>query len=715
MIVGEAWSFLDFAILRSAGLAANRLPAVTEARPETGEGKMAAELRALRREAHRPDLRDALWLASPELLCQADKSAETGRQAERVDRKLYAYLQRYCAKNDTISAFGPVSYLWIGENIEADRSALRLGRAKREASLSHWACLKLARALVADSKAAVLAPLAVPPWIGDAQRRTLSACQADLLDELEEHPRSLDDLAAARGAGPDRLTAALALIALGCLRPSLDPHPISFDGLGDIAARADAIAKSCRSLRLRSRLGRIRTELRTLGRARALPARMAAVGRIGRMLEEIAPHEDWRPPAGDPDRALFFEDALAPAAGPFLAAGSWRRITSALDLPLRLMGARAAAKRMDWRDWCAQRLRGQGLSGTVPLEQVIASLGASGPDALPASLPRVEAFDRAMTGLLGEVPSTDAGIQLNAGALEAFLEEWPQPTVAFASPDLLFEAPPQHEGRIILGEVHGGATVWSFLLKFMSGAARDAIGATLRSWLSSLEVTPCELMIARRRGRSFLLDLPVAAIEAAHPAGPNAAGRMSFRDVRVDLADFAVTDVVGRPLEILRSGWSGPLADVLATEVEHFPLRTGGREGRAVFTPRISLGDLVLQRARWEVEVDRLKVPLATAPRADRRRAAAGARQRLGLPRQAYVICAPGEKPAYVDLESEICLDWLLHALPARGRIVFTEPVPRLEDAWLVTMRGRVSAEIRTTAFWGPSRSPIRETRVRMI
>lgn len=680
------WSFLDILILRSAGIPAHRLLAVTAA----PDGKAA-----LRAAFAKPDLEDALWLNSPDLLGRVQKVGGGG--SARQDRKLYAYLQRFCAKNDTLSAYGPVSYLHIGAKGRAPQRGSVLSAARKQAKLSHWACLKLAGALTSQAAIAREAPLVPAAWIDADELAALTPPQREMVETIGEAPCSLALLWTRHGPGSNEVHCALSLIEQGLLVPSLCPHPISTDGLEEIlralgAMTGEAAAEARKSL-LAVRRGLLKVE-----RARGAEARGAAEKTLGERLREAAPGQDWSAPEGDPDRRIFFEDAYARNVGLRLDPESWSRIVRQLQLPLRIMAARAVAKRRDWQEWCRESMRAQGLRGRVSLESVIACVAAGRKE--PQAMPHVEAFDAAQAGLLRQRRGSEDELELDAAAAEMFLADWVQPLAAFASPDLLFDRDPSKGGRMILGEVHGGCTVWSFLLKFLGAARREALRAKLASWLSGLEVTPCELMMARRRGRSFLMDLPVLAIDAAVGAGANAPSKISFRDVTVDLADFSLTDGKARRLEVMRSTWSGALADVLAVEIENFAI--GGRDSADTdFVPRIWHNGMVLQRARWSIDAARLKIPLATAPGGRRRGAADKLRLGHELPREIYVSVQRGEKPVYLDLESELSLDWLAHALPTSGHVVLTEALPRPADAWLETGAGRVSAEIRTSAFWG--------------
>jgi hypothetical protein len=66
------------------------------------------------------------------------------------ERHLLLYLQRICAKNDTLSEFGPGGWGTIDQGAEAIRLAPKPGIAKRETFLERWTAHGVAAALNAD-------------------------------------------------------------------------------------------------------------------------------------------------------------------------------------------------------------------------------------------------------------------------------------------------------------------------------------------------------------------------------------------------------------------------------------------------------------------------------------------------------------------------------------------------------------------------------------
>jgi len=119
-------------------------------------------------------------------------------------------------------------------------------------------------------------------------------------------------------------------------------------------------------------------------------------------------------------------------------------------------------------------------------------------------------------------------------------------------------------------------------------------------------------------------------------------------------------------------------------------------------TPRLLVGDAVLQRERWRVRRADLLPGRYRGASLDLMLDARRAARALGLPRRWYVR-APGQpKPVYVDLDSYHCLEVLDHVLAPDGEAVVTEMLPEAGDLWLADGADRFCCELRLSACWVP-------------
>lgn len=120
--------------------------------------EIPARRQALREIAGDARFQEAVWLSSPQMLqfgvrSYLERWRPDSRNSEtrRIERQLAAYLQRFCAKNDTASFFGPLNY---GDFSAPDGGPLPGPGAEhvqhREAFLAFWGVTSLAAALTND-------------------------------------------------------------------------------------------------------------------------------------------------------------------------------------------------------------------------------------------------------------------------------------------------------------------------------------------------------------------------------------------------------------------------------------------------------------------------------------------------------------------------------------------------------------------------------------
>jgi hypothetical protein len=109
------------------------------------------------------------------------------------------------------------------------------------------------------------------------------------------------------------------------------------------------------------------------------------------------------------------------------------------------------------------------------------------------------------------------------------------------------------------------------------------------------------------------------------------------------------------------------------------------------FTPRVTVGSTVLQRARWRITT------ADPAPGYGGWLAAQQLRRRLGLPRRVFVRHPREQKPLYVDFADPYAVDDLVRLPPAD--VVVSEMLPVPEGLWWDDGGGRQCAELRTACF----------------
>jgi hypothetical protein len=112
---------------------------------------------------------------------------------------------------------------------------------------------------------------------------------------------------------------------------------------------------------------------------------------------------------------------------------------------------------------------------------------------------------------------------------------------------------------------------------------------------------------------------------------------------------------------------------------------------------RIWLGRTLYKRASWLFASDCLPEPKGSVDELEHTlqwRAWAADR---GLPRYAFVKIDTEPKPLFLDFDNPLSFDGITNALKNAGQVKFSEMRPRPDELWLEEERGRFCCEIRTT------------------
>jgi len=112
---------------------------------------------------------------------------------------------------------------------------------------------------------------------------------------------------------------------------------------------------------------------------------------------------------------------------------------------------------------------------------------------------------------------------------------------------------------------------------------------------------------------------------------------------------------------------------------------------------RIWLGRALYKRASWLFSIDQLphvKTSIDDLDHTLQWRAWAVAQ---GLPRYAFIKIDSEPKPIFLDFDNPLSLDGISNSLQSAGQVKFSEMRPCPEELWLEQARGRFCCEIRTT------------------
>jgi len=219
-----------------------------------------------------------------------------------------------------------------------------------------------------------------------------------------------------------------------------------------------------------------------------------------------------------------------------------------------------------------------------------------------------------------------------------------------------------------------------------------AFAADLRPWGG-----PRMAHVLRRRSHKGLVTsrFPGRFVEVTGRAG-DAVRRVAVADLWVEDSDDGPALVgPGGPVVLYTGEGDHPHLRAFAPpQVEMPAIRLG------THTPRIEIGDVVVQRERWDLAPDELGEVVAARTPARLLLAVAGAARRWGWSRRAFLRSPDEPKPIYVDLEIPYAREEV-RRLAARGPIALTEMLPDEPDLWLERSSGRHTSELRLALVGG--------------
>ena len=699
----------------------------------TGALYDAAGLPALR-EAIAWQNRRALDTGIDALLRRGPDPAKRNTKHRQHEALLASYLQRYCAKNDTIGFFGPVSLARFddGSGVRISHSGSAAPVSDRVTYLEGWSI----RALMAEHVQALRPwlvprrmpflgldgtllrlPLAPPVQLTAAEAAVLRACDgirtarqvaaevlADpaaglagvedvfaVLARLAEHHRLVWTVdIAPQDIRPERsMRAVLARVDDGAVR---QPAEAALDAL--VASR-DALAAAA-------------------GNPERVVAAMAGLEETFTRFAGVAPTRR----AGElyAGRTLAYEECLRADTvrlGPDALDGAREALGLVLDSARWFTAVTGALYARRFGEIFAERSAALG-GGPVPL----AEFWLLANDALfdqppPLVEPAVRALQQRWAAILGlpsdQQPSDQRRIQLHSHDIRAAVarafpaQPRPWPMGVHHSPDLMIAGPDAAAGgryTWVLGEIHPSIVTTRYATWMAFQQDPEAIRAGMRHDLGGAAVflaeTAVEGGVSSRLSNVLASPQDLRLAFAADSCGYDPRKLLLVGDC--ELVDSPTGLRVRRRDGSLELGLLEVLGDLLsAVVVQTFhPVPRGGH------APRVTIDDLVVSRESWTLPAT--EPPFAdTADERLRYAQARGWAARHGLPRYVFLRFTGERKPIFADLTSLASIDLIARALRRSRRDVgdgasvsVVEMLPTPEQAWLTDARGnRYSAELR--------------------
>ncbi|MBK7857203.1 MAG: lantibiotic dehydratase [Archangiaceae bacterium] len=581
----------------------------------------------------------------------------TDSKTRKKELLVLRYLQRYCAKNDTIGFFGPVGWArWAEQGHFAPGPGLI---AARQTFLEPWAARALAEAAAADP---AQRPRALARLMGDLRLQPgavltaagakvpLTAADEKLLRRLPARVETLKDAATLES-----------LVARGVVRVGF-PVAISHQPLAaqpELAVSLEGVRAAAGTPSLGAALAQLETEF--TARTQTAARRHAGQTYGGRGLV----YEECR-------RDVQLElspQMLAQVARPLslvLQVARWFTFQVGRSLSKHLKVRKPEPLHVFWQR-LAPHFAGATPTVLAPALEKLRALNAE----LPQDLEAAEAMVRRRC--------------------RAPAPGWP--SARHHAPDLLWAAPDAEamlrgEGTPILGELHPGVTPVSTLSVLAHAPDRALLERLWREDFPQALVSPIpwedfarSSHDARLAKRHWHLDLGFD-FDSARPAS--------------QVLRAADLEVVGGQVVHRARKLRWPLVQVMERRLKmicaaHFSLDSG-----AATAPRRQLGEVVIARARWRFTRPELGWLEPGDGRLERARSF---RERHRLPRRVFVRSPQEVKPLYLDLEAPLCLELLSRLSRATEHLTLSEMLPDPDQLWLTDAAGaRYVCELRCIA-----------------
>ncbi len=665
---------------------------------------------ALRLLIGRPGVREALFLLAPGIIdaiarqFSHELAPKTSSHEHALERRLYGFIQRLAAKNETHSFFGPLTYGVIDEKVEriAPGPETQTGVVRCEAFAAFWAVSALAQLASADASirrelpirriaaSAVLDGIAHCP---DGTRIALDLTAISVFESVND-ARRVTDISTILALPLDMVELLVSqLERLSLVRRDLEIRSTTAYPLTDFVGQLPPVPAAAKWRKLSNQF---EGYLRSFEDADLASRR--DILRQAEMLFQVTTGKSPRRAAGRmyADRTILYEDCLGdltplriPSTEAYHLAES---LAPVLDIGLTLGLRRYAAVRQ-----LAAELFDK-FNAKTPLLQFAESFDASVKAGRLASL-----LDSCQNYVQSYSECVKAATHGNVACLHpSILTDLVsvQDGAYFTSPDVMLYVRPDGGLRYVIGEVHPYVFAWGSQNHFAPNYYN--LQAAFREDLSPWGGAERMATVVRRRRHKGLLSetFPGRFIDVTGRSSNDPRRRIAIADLYV---------VRGHDGPILQ----GPNGQVIlyVGEDEHPHLRAFAppqvemptvRLGR--HTPRIEMGHVVIQRERWDIPVNGIpEIAKATTP-LELTVAIAKARRSEGWPRYVFLHSPVEPKPICLDLEVIYAQEYLARFL-RMGDIALTEMLPAPHDLWLHRSDGSYTSELRIALIRSPHTS----------
>jgi hypothetical protein len=592
------------------------------------------------------DVRTALVLLTPEILNTTIRSMlrrpPAGPAPNQAERKAVAFLQRLATKCETNGPAGPIGYAAMGTNtVPLPQDAERRGYlAFRVAATLARESLRRTDLTGRPVRPGPLAAQVPPGRIPPATPKNLRALHDRGLVVVDELTLPVSE--------PDAL-AALTRFATRANDPVLSELVLQLSEIARKFADGDAETKT-----------RILAEANVLLAENGVDVARRGMGEL--YADRVALYQE-----NHDDRLDLRFDAQATAS-----------LTTRLAPVLKLA---AVAGVHAWQHARHEFDRGFGEPTMRPLPEVLRTLNLH-LEAPVSDTPIAAAFSALVAkNWDGQAPA----VRLEPDEVHALLPEIDAEHPVLLSPDIHLDAGNVDQAMeldcpLVVGELHWGLQGLGNLCCLLPD--RDRLVSAAQDWLAGTELELVHVATKERFGKLCYLELFPRTLELS---GAAAATPLAADSLDVGRDGTVTERATGRRIALLLGDPEGRLQCPLGVPSAALPrVDLGG------FTPRISVGDVVVQRASWRADPYECDGP----PGLPRYLALVSRLSDMGVPRRCFATFKGERKPLYLDLASPHLVD-LVATHWSRAPVRLTEMLPDPAGLWQPAGDDRRVCELR--------------------
>lgn len=714
--------------------AVQRVQATWEQGRQMYEEQLAIVRKSLGQIAANQHFQEAVFLSSPQAFAHLERYLAYWRngavpadtyKVRRGEQLCYAYLNRFCAKNDTTSFFGPVNYGQF--NAAQSLSVRRRFReqeslGKRRVFVAYWIARTLSQKLSADPQllpylAPRLNPLARLLGAGRIYMHGLQR-EVRLPEPLYRLLSAIDGEKTLRSLAeelqmsePEAVKLVETLQRTKLVESCLPISPTAIDALEDLRGRVvalpPAVAARQAAIEVLEEAERHRRALEVAPWPKRLQVWEEAETWFAQHVSQTVQRGNGALYA---DRLALYEDCQGTLEELEIGGPLYRALTGPLVTVLHLYAVAAALRWLDYQvigHRVYERMRPTNevvryIDMIMLLEQEPASMPLSEQLALQLSqilCQRAEAGEER-----GEITLTQADIkqicepfQEMAGAvLQRHGLLLPSADVLVAASSM--EAIDRGDFRLVLGELHDDCS--SLFGGFFAYFHPDpqALYAILEQRLHSHPGWKCMAsIVSERRNKYVTPELPGKTILLAATSSKDAAQVIPIHQVEVREHEGALMLWADQTPLLLYPGDLRSVAHGCFSLPRVVPF-VWEPTAHCIHRPRVSVDGIIVQREQWCLSANWLRT--AAQQGFELFAQMRHLQRRYGWPDQIFVRWSDVEKPVMIDMAIPMAVRWLRKIAQQAQEVCISEMYPAPADLWWQDSLGTHTLELRTAYFY---------------